>query len=81
MPHLDYVRVQDVMLGADDPSVLEWAAQEGRILFTRDVKTMTAFAYDRVNLALPMPGVVEVSDQYSKGFLIVTTQPSFLPSI
>lgn len=31
---------------------------------------MTAFAYERVNQALPMPGVIEVSDQYSKGFLI-----------
>lgn len=30
-PDLDIVRVQDVGLsGADDPTVLEWAAQEGR---------------------------------------------------
>lgn len=70
IPNLDYVRVQDVMEGADNPRVLEWAAQEGRILFARDVKTMMAFAYERVNQALPMPGVIEVSDQYSKGFLI-----------
>ena len=39
-PGLDIVRVQDVGLkGADDPTVLEWAAQEERILLTHDVKT------------------------------------------
>jgi predicted nuclease of predicted toxin-antitoxin system len=36
-PKLDIVRVQDVGLsGKDDPTVLEWAAQEGRILLTHD---------------------------------------------
>jgi uncharacterized protein DUF5615 len=30
-PDLDIVRVQEVGLrGADDPSILEWAAKEGR---------------------------------------------------
>src|SRR3990172_5124193 len=32
-PKLDIVRVQDVGLsGADDPSVLQWAADQGRIV-------------------------------------------------
>ena len=36
-PGLDIVRIQDVGLsGADDPTVLEWAAQEGRVLLTHD---------------------------------------------
>jgi predicted nuclease of predicted toxin-antitoxin system len=44
---LDIVRVQDVGLsGKDDPSVLEWAAQEGRILLIHDVATITRYAYD-----------------------------------
>jgi predicted nuclease of predicted toxin-antitoxin system len=39
---IDIVRVQDVGLsGADDPTVLAWAAQEGRIVLTHDVATMT----------------------------------------
>lgn len=43
---LDIVRVQDVGLsGKDDPTVLEWAAQEGRILLTHDVATITRYAY------------------------------------
>ena len=35
--HIDIVRVQDVGLsGVDDPKVLAWAAQEGRIVLTHD---------------------------------------------
>lgn len=46
---LDIVRVQDVGLsGEDDPTVLEWAAQEGRVLFARvqlaDRQSTIAFA-------------------------------------
>jgi hypothetical protein len=56
------VRVQDVGLsGADDRTVLDWAAGEGRVLLTHDVTTLTRHAYDRVRAAQPMPGVFEVS--------------------
>ncbi len=42
LPLLDALRVQDSGLsGADDPTVLAWAAREGRVLLTQDVKTMT----------------------------------------
>ena len=45
-PEIDIVRVQGVDLsGVDDPTVLAWAAQEGRIVLTHDVATMTTFAY------------------------------------
>jgi predicted nuclease of predicted toxin-antitoxin system len=45
-PGLDIVRIQDVGLsGADDPTVLEWVAQEGRVLLTHDVITITRYAY------------------------------------
>lgn len=61
-PDLDIVRVQDVGLsGATDPVVLEWAAGEGRVLFTHDVSTVTRYAYDRVREGKSMPGVFEVS--------------------
>jgi hypothetical protein len=61
-PDLDIVRIQDVGLsGADDPSVLAWAAQEGRVLLTLDVATITKYAYDRVRAGQSMPGVFEVS--------------------
>ena len=58
---VDIVRVQDAGLAeADDPTVLEWAAREGRVLLTHDVSTMTFYAYERVRNQQPMPGVFEV---------------------
>lgn len=59
---IDIVRVQDAGLsGADDPTVLEWAAQEKRVLLTNDASTLTRFAYDRVASGKPMPGVFEIN--------------------
>jgi hypothetical protein len=60
-PGLDIVTIQAAGLrGADDPSVLEWAASERRVLLTHDVSTITRHAYERVSLGRPMPGVFEV---------------------
>lgn len=71
-PDLDYLRVQDIpeLYGADDPTILEWAAQEHRVLFTHDVRTMTRFAYDRIRAGLPMAGVFEVSRRAPLGEMI-----------
>ena len=61
-PELDIVRVQDVGLsGADDPTILEWAAQERRILLTHDVSTVTKYAYERIQAGLAMSGVFQVN--------------------
>jgi hypothetical protein len=55
---LDVLRVQDVGLsGADDPDILEWAAEHGRVLLTHDVSTMKTHALTRVRGGLAMPGV------------------------
>ena len=49
-PTLDIVRVQDVGLsGADDPSVLQWAADQGRIIVTHDISTLAKHAFDWVS--------------------------------
>ena len=70
-PTLDLARLQDVGLsGAEDPVVLAWAAQEGRILLTHDVSTITQYAYERVQAGQPMPGVFEVSRDLSIGCAI-----------
>lgn len=67
-PYVDVVRVQDVGLSqADDPTVLEWAAQQGRVILTHDVTTMTRFAYERIQADLSMPGLFEVSRRVSLG--------------
>jgi hypothetical protein len=70
-PGVDLVRVQDEGLsGADDPTILEWAAQAGRVVLTHDVSTMTRYAYDRVRDGKPMPGVFEVSRDVPIGVAI-----------
>ena len=68
---VDIVRVQDVGLtSADDPAILEWAAQAGRVVLTHDVATMTRYAYDRVRNGQPMPGVFEVGRHVPVGIAI-----------
>lgn len=71
MPALDLVRVPDVGLyEADDPTILAWAAAEGRIVLTHDAATFIGFAYDRVQSGLPMPGLIEVRQDLPVGSVI-----------
>lgn len=59
---VDIVTVQAVGLsGADDPTVLEWAAQRDRVLLTHDVSTVPRHAYAPVEAGLAMAGVFAVS--------------------
>jgi hypothetical protein len=57
-PQLDLIRAQDVGLNhTPDPTILEWAAQQGRVVISVDKKTLAVAAWDRVARGLPMPGV------------------------
>lgn len=68
---LDITRVQDAGLsGADDPTVLAWAAEEGRILLSHDVATITRYAYKRLARDEMMPGVVEIPLSIAVGSVI-----------
>jgi hypothetical protein len=59
LPALDLIRVIDIGLSSTlDPSVLEFAASEGRVLLTHDAATVPAFAYERVKAGSRMPGVI-----------------------
>jgi Domain of unknown function (DUF5615) len=70
-PDVDIVRVQDIGLsGEDDPIVLEWAANERRVLLTHDVATITHYAYERLVNNLIMPGVIEIHTDASIGRII-----------
>lgn len=70
-PDVNIVRVQDMgSIEADDPTVLEWAAQQGRAVLTHDVATMTNFACERMQAGLAMPGLFEVSRRVSVGLAI-----------
>jgi predicted nuclease of predicted toxin-antitoxin system len=61
-PEVDIVRVQDVGLrGSDDEAVLQWAADQERILLTHDVSTIGDFVLQRLAKAKPMPGVLYIN--------------------
>ena len=77
---LDIVGVREAGLGAaNDPQVLEWAAREGRVLFTHDRKTMPDYAYNRIAQGLPTCGVfivpqtMPIGDAIEEILLVVET--------
>jgi hypothetical protein len=60
---LDIVRAQDVgLLGAGDEKLLEWAADNDRVLVTHDRRTMPRHLCDRFAAGLHSPGLVIVDD-------------------
>jgi hypothetical protein len=67
-PNLDWVRVQDIGLsGCDDEQVLQFAAEDRRVVLTRDVSTMTAAANSRIERSEPMPGLIVVPHRLAIG--------------
>lgn len=67
-PDIDIIRIQDTeVFQADDPTLLAWAAKEGRILLTHDFRTVPKFAFERVAQGLDLPGVIEVRRDISIG--------------
>lgn len=56
---IDIVQVQEVGLRTcGDEEILQWAADEGRILISHDLKTMPVFAGERLVAGMSMPGVI-----------------------
>lgn len=69
--NLDYVVVQSTQIrGTQDSVVLNWAAQQDRVLVTHDAKTIPKFAHDRVRANQPMPGVILVPGRLPIGPVI-----------
>ncbi|MBN9610182.1 MAG: DUF5615 family PIN-like protein [Actinobacteria bacterium] len=63
---IDVLRVQDVGLRTvSDPEILQWRADEGRILISHDLKTIPRFAGERLAAGLPMPGVIPLRSSLS----------------
>lgn len=68
---IDIVRVQDTEIyQADDPTVLEWAAEQNRVLMTHDVSTIPKYAYERVKEGKAMPGIIAVQSSSPIGEVI-----------
>lgn len=62
IPQLDLGRAQDIeaIYQAVDPVLLQWAADEQRVVVSHDISTMAHHAYERVRRGQPMPGLFEV---------------------
>lgn len=54
-------------MGLEDPEVLQWAANENRILLTHDVTTMTKHAIDRISEGKLFSGMIEVKQRAAIG--------------
>jgi len=68
---LDIVRIQDAgLIGADDRTVLQWAADNRRIIVTHDVSTMVRHAQRRVKAGLTMSGLFACSRDVPIGVAI-----------
>lgn len=68
LPDIDVVRVQDGdMYESSDPELLDWLADENRVLLTHDVQTIPGFFYKRVNEGKKMPGVILVRESTTMG--------------
>lgn len=67
-PDLDLVRVQDVgLMGADDPSALQWAFDNTRILLTHDRATMPEYAFERMATGQRISGIFILGDRFHAG--------------
>ncbi len=70
-PEANITRVQDTdMYEAPDPTLPEWAAQNKYVLLSHDADTLPGFAYDRVNVGLPMTGIILVERPYNYEVII-----------
>src|SRR5687767_4532206 len=55
------------LMAHPDSELLEWAAEQGRVVVSSDENTMIAEAYERVRRGSAMPGVIIVPQGYSVG--------------
>ena len=59
MPSVHITSVHDIGLAAtDDRAILEWAANNERLIVTRDISSMRAYANARVESGMRMPDLV-----------------------
>ena len=68
---IDFLNVKEVGLrNSSGEDVLEWAAQERRILLTHDRNTMHAEAVRRTNQQFLMPGLIIIPQNQQFGLYI-----------
>ena len=68
VPSLDCATVQtEALIGFKDDQLLDWVANESRVVITRDVRTMPAYAVVRMAKHLRMPGLIIVPNKLELG--------------
>lgn len=68
IPELDCITTYELGLQKYfDPDLLDWAANENRVILTHDVKTFPVFAYEKMSKGEKMCGVIVVSNQMAIG--------------
>ena len=68
LPNVELISIRDVGLAREeDPAILEWAAGAHYVVVTHDASTMTKAAYERLERALPMPGLLVVQQKLGIG--------------
>ena len=68
IPTADFLHVGDVNLDrTPDPDILQWAAENDRIVVSHDKSTMRPFAERRVRSGLAMPGLFVLHDDLPPG--------------
>jgi predicted nuclease of predicted toxin-antitoxin system len=71
LPELDIQTVQEADLqGQEDDVLLAYAAREGRVMVSRDRRTMGHEASQRINRSEGMPGLILIRPQVSLGDII-----------
>lgn len=71
LPHIDIIRVQDTeMYQSSDPKLLQWLADEDRILLTHDHHTIPTYVVERVSNGKYVAGVILVIESTSIGTAI-----------
>jgi hypothetical protein len=81
IPDASFTRVQDTKIyGADDPRVLEYAAENDYIILTHYVSTMRGYFYDRMDAGLPLPGLFLIHKQTAIGLVIEALELIILAS-
>ena len=71
LPDIDAVDVRETGLTqTPDPVILQWAADNDRVVVSHDKGTMRKFAEDRVRAGLSMPGLIIVHQQSPIGTVI-----------
>ncbi len=82
VPSIDIVSVhEEELVATDDRVILQWAADNERMVITRDISTMRAIADFRVRNRMGMPGLIVIQSSASTGRILDSLEDIALYSL